>query len=568
MKMNRIAVLVLTGLLFFSIPCLAKSAEEGYQVFSVTFEQDGRIVNPNRHVINLQKKEFAIVVKFAGYRGEAAAIRLHASMNDNYYITAGNGMPVPDLLEDGIGLAEPAEVSRELYVTNRKAVQYLFVDSSRSRFHEVLTVDNAVIGKRYISGIHFPDGTVIPIENLAVNELYLVFVKRDGSMAQQDYYQIQFPKAELNPAERWLLQGIDYERKKDVRAAIDAYSNAVTINPQYYEAYLQRGKAYANLRKMEQAIADYSTAIGIDPKVTAGYILRGELYARMGYREQAIEDYTTAISIDPKNAAAFLQRGALYFDEKYTYRASNEDKMKALADFSQVIELEPANLRAYELRAGVYFSLKDDAKALADYDRAIFLAPNTIRLYEKRAICHRLMGSWEKEWEDRNKLVELNPQNPIAYSNRAIAGKQSATDMNQVIADFTKVIEMYQGQADKLAGLATAYYNRGEAFRAGGKKEEAIADFTTAIALKPNYVILYDSRGAAYFEKGDYDRAIADCAQAIELYRGNGSPWTYLVRGKAYKAKGMNREALADFNKALIIQPDFEEAEIERASLQ
>lgn len=74
MQLKRITILVVSGLMFLSIQCLAKSAEEGYQSFSVAFEQEGKAIKPNGHVINLQKREFAIVVNFARLyhnRGEA-----------------------------------------------------------------------------------------------------------------------------------------------------------------------------------------------------------------------------------------------------------------------------------------------------------------------------------------------------------------------------------------------------------------------------------------------------------------------------------------------------------------
>ncbi|HEX2928061.1 MAG TPA: tetratricopeptide repeat protein, partial [Ruminiclostridium sp.] len=84
---------------------------------------------------------------------------------------------------------------------------------------------------------------------------------------------------------------------------------------------------------------------------------------------------------------------------------------------------------------------------------------------------------------------------------------------------------------------------------------------------KPNISDFYHSRGVVYLEIGDYDMAIDSCTRALELYDGSGSPGTYVVRGKAYKAKGMDREALNDFNRALEIQPNFEEAISAAASM-
>jgi tetratricopeptide (TPR) repeat protein len=50
-----------------------------------------------------------------------------------------------------------------------------------------------------------------------------------------------------------------------------------------------------------------------------------------------------------------------------------------------------------------------------------------------------------------------------------------------------------------------------------GRFDQAIADFTQAIKLKPNDATLYDLRGVAYYAKGDNEKALADHEQAIKL---------------------------------------------------
>ena len=62
-----------------------------------------------------------------------------------------------------------------------------------------------------------------------------------------------------------------------------------------------------------------------------------------------------------------------------------------------------------------------------------------------------------------------------------------------------------------------------ELIKQGNKKSDrgdydgAIADFTEAIRLAPNYVYAYNIRGVVYRQKGDYDRAIADFEEALKI---------------------------------------------------
>lgn len=64
---------------------------------------------------------------------------------------------------------------------------------------------------------------------------------------------------------------------------------------------------------------------------------------------------------------------------------------------------------------------------------------------------------------------------------------------------------------------AAAYNNRGVAYGLAGDIDNAIADYTKAIAIAPNNATAYDNRGCAYASKGDYPHALEDATKASEL---------------------------------------------------
>jgi lipoprotein NlpI len=115
------------------------------------------------------------------------------------------------------------------------------------------------------------------------------------------------------------------------------------------------------------------------------------------------------------------------------------------------------------------------------------------------------------------------------------------------------------------AAGAELYLKRGEDFSGVHQYDRAIADFTTAIQLKPDYAEAYNDRGFAYYLKGDAERAIADYTRAIEL-RPN-YPKAYNSRGVAYMAHGYGAaKSVADFDRAIALKPDFRYAYINRAN--
>ena len=113
---------------------------------------------------------------------------------------------------------------------------------------------------------------------------------------------------------------------------------------------------------------------------------------------------------------------------------------------------------------------------------------------------------------------------------------------------------------------AEAYLKRGDQYSEIKDFDHAIADYSQAILLKPNYAEAYNNRGFAHsiFGKIDVPKAIADFSQAIKLRPTYA--YAYNNRGVAYMASGYPDEAIRDFDHAIELQPDFPQAYNNRAN--
>jgi lipoprotein NlpI len=65
--------------------------------------------------------------------------------------------------------------------------------------------------------------------------------------------------------------------------------------------------------------------------------------------------------------------------------------------------------------------------------------------------------------------------------------------------------------------LVFAYVDRGNAYRAKGDNDHAIADFSEAIRLDPKSADAYYNRGLAYLYSADLAKALADVSEASNL---------------------------------------------------
>ncbi|MES0385783.1 MAG: tetratricopeptide repeat protein, partial [Hyphomicrobium sp.] len=70
--------------------------------------------------------------------------------------------------------------------------------------------------------------------------------------------------------------------------------------------------------------------------------------------------------------------------------------------------------------------------------------------------------------------------------------------------------------------------------------------------------LAYTNRGVAYGTKGAFDRAIADYTKAIALDPKYGLAYT--IRALAYESNGEVERAIADFSKVLEIDSSDENA--------
>jgi len=82
----------------------------------------------------------------------------------------------------------------------------------------------------------------------------------------------------------------------------------------------------------------------------------------------------------------------------------------------------------------------------------------------------------------------------------------------------------------------------------------AISDYSSAIALDPNYVEAFIGRGNSYFYSKKYSESVADFDKAISLDSENG--YAYYYRGWAYVYLEDYDAACADFENAYYLGID------------
>lgn len=129
--------------------------------------------------------------------------------------------------------------------------------------------------------------------------------------------------------------------------------------------------------------------------------------------------------------------------------------------------------------------------------------------------------------------------------------KYKLRDYKGAIADYTDAILLKPN-------YVYAYGYRGNAKYKLGQYSAAIADFDIVIWLKPDDAIAYNNRGIAKYDLGQHFAAISDYDIAIRLKPDYAD--VYINRGLAKERLGQHVAAISDYDIVIQLKPDYAEA--------
>ena len=90
--------------------------------------------------------------------------------------------------------------------------------------------------------------------------------------------------------------GMDRDQEGHFDDAIEEYTEAIQLDPQFLLAYIKRGVAYHNLQEYERAIEDFDEALRLDSESALAYKSRGDSLRMLGQLDRAFEDCTERLT--------------------------------------------------------------------------------------------------------------------------------------------------------------------------------------------------------------------------------------------------------------------------------
>lgn len=186
------------------------------------------------------------------------------------------------------------------------------------------------------AGVHVPELTddieIGTVGTAASDDAVLDL--EEGALEQVDEIDEERLKAFLNEAK-------EAEREGDLKRAIVAYDDLLSLAPEYVAGYLGRGRARMALGDVTAALSDFQRAEDLTPDSPEPLVEMGNLYFKRQDYERAVEYYDKALEVDASHAIACCRRGICHHYLK--------NHQQAFQDLQRAYGLDPdiPNIRKY-----------------------------------------------------------------------------------------------------------------------------------------------------------------------------------------------------------------------------
>ncbi|MBZ5620858.1 MAG: protein kinase [Acidobacteriia bacterium] len=180
----------------------------------------------------------------------------------------------------------------------------------------------------------------------------------EPALPEPDPAEASFPQ----PALAAFREGQSLIKADRYPAAIQAFSKAIELRPEFLRAYFARGAAYLHQNRAAEAFADYSELLRRNPRNAIALAQRGICHARLHDEEAAMADFNRALELRADIPGALNGRGLIFLHRK--------QYQMALRELTEAIRLSPDYAQAYLNRGRTWQALGNQSAAQSDLAKA------------------------------------------------------------------------------------------------------------------------------------------------------------------------------------------------------
>lgn len=366
-------------------------------------------------------------------------------------------------------------------------------------------------------------------------------------------------------AEALVANGTELLGDGEIGLAIEAFSNAIEIDPGHSTAYAYRAIAYLEIGEEDAAAEDVAQALGYNPESAIVQFANGELRShseRYYDPDEAMQAYTFIVeelcgqSID-LCASAYQERAAVF-----VWELDEPNVDAALEDLSRAIELKPEDDELYGMRGIIKSDFGDIEGAYADLETAFSLNETAHYHLEEAALIAVRQHDYQTARSFYDRLLEIDPENAYLLAGRGY--------VEMIAGEYAPAWEFAEHAARNDPALPQAQYLNGLLLLELGDPEGAMEQFDRVTHAREEYDWPFLSTELGHEIHYDMARAVLamdNWEQALELIEASLEyydywPQPYILRGMIYAEHGDIHGAEENYEMALEIAEDPEIIEL------
>ena len=197
----------------------------------------------------------------------------------------------------------------------------------------------------------------------------------------------------------------------DSRSRLQAIRQPVQTNA-VREKCLE-GDELRKQQRYSQALQAYEEALRLDPQNFYAWNGKGTTLYNQGNYKKALEAYQRATEIEPDNPIVWVSAG-LVLNRLQRYQ-------QALVHFERALALEPEYVAAWNGRADAQLDMNMPDQAHASYEQALTYDPNSFQAWNGLGNARSSLRDFVGAVEAYTRALHVNPRSSVAWCNKAEA---------------------------------------------------------------------------------------------------------------------------------------------------
>jgi tetratricopeptide (TPR) repeat protein len=325
------------------------------------------------------------------------------------------------------------------------------------------------------------------------------------------------PKVTSNPpgsvAPNWQSQYNELYEKKNWPGAVKHALKWTKAQPRDVDAWNHLGIAHSYSKQPDKAIEAFQQAVSINPQQEEIWVLLGDAYNETKQYDKVIEAFQQAVRINPKNGVVWHALGLAYEESKQYGKAIEAEQ--------QASHVLPENATTWYNLGTAFEKTKQYDKAIEAYQQAVRINPEFAEARAELGVVYAEAKQYDKAIESLQQAVRIDPKKSIAWAFLGVAYSQTK--------QYDKAIESLQQAVRIEPKFAVAWYSLGRAYNETKQSAKANDAFQQATSIDPKYAEAWVELAVTYEKTDQYDKAIEAYQQAVrinpEYCQGLEKPW-------------------------------------------